>query len=181
MGILAAAATLAMASVLLWAALEKARRPSSLASVMGRLGVPASAVGFAAALLIGAELAIAFGLIFAPRMPLVAAGVLALSGAFAGAGLVARIRNEEIHCGCFGPGGGYLGKAQMVAFPFWLAGAVLLRHPGRPPPALGDAASSFALVGLTVAALRVAAALRVSRAGRADRLSALEMLPWLPR
>lgn len=171
-----------MASVLLWAALEKIRSPSSLADTLRRIGVPMSIVGSTAALLVTAELTVALGMIMVPGSLAVIAGLLALATAFAIAGVLAVTRHEQIHCGCFGTGGnGYLGKRQLGALPFWVAGATLLwiERPGN--PTLSDGAALFTLVSLTMTALRTTTGLRVTSAARADRLSAMEMMPWLRR
>jgi hypothetical protein len=173
---------LAMATVLLWAGLEKARDQASVASTMARLGLRASSARPAAALLAAAEVATALGLIFRPGSIATVAGVVGLAGAFGIAGLIALRRNERIPCTCFGlHGDGSLGMSQVAAFPFWLGGAALLwlegpaRSPDLPPAAL------LALVGLTMAALRAVHAFRAAHEARGDRRSAREMLLWLRR
>jgi hypothetical protein len=180
---MATGAALAMASVLFWAGLDKAHRLASVASIMARLGVPASSARTAAALLVVAELAVALGLVFRPGSAATLAGVLGLACVFGLAGLIAFLRNERIRCGCFSPyGNGTLGLGQVAALPFWLGGVALLwlENPGQSPDALRSA-SWLALVGLTMAALRAVQALKLSREARGDRRSALEMLLWLPR
>lgn len=177
-----AAGRFAMASVLLWAGLEKARSPISVASAMHQLGVPRNVVRSAAALLIAIELAVALGLIFEPGSPATLAGLVVLSTGFAVAGIIAVARDEAIHCSCFGPtGDAYLGKRQLVALPFWLAGAALLGLAEPAHSTVWDAASSFALVCLIVSTLRSVIALKASKVACDDRRSAQEMLVWLRR
>lgn len=173
---------LAMACVLLWAGLEKARNLASVASAMAQLGVPASIAGAAAALLAAAEIAVALGLIFRPGSVATLAGVLGLAGAFAIAGLTAFRRNARIRCGCFGPyGEASLGMTQVAAFPLWLAGAALLWLEGASELPDARPASLLAAAGLIMAALRAVSALKAAQGARGDRRSAQEMLVWLQR
>ncbi len=182
MQIVVTGVALAMACVLLWAGLEKARNLSSAASAMAQLGVPATGARAAAALLAAVEVAVALGLVFRPGSVATLAGVLGLAGAFAVAGLIALRRNAQIRCGCFGPyGDASLGMNQVAALPFWLGGVALLwlEGPGESPQA--ESASLLAMAGLAMAAVRAANALKVARHARDDRRSAEEMFLWLPR
>jgi hypothetical protein len=182
MQIAASGVALAMACVLLWAGLEKARNLSSAASALAQLGVPATSVRAAAALLAALEAAVALGLIFRPGAVATLAGVLGLAGAFAIAGVIALRRNALIRCGCFGPyGDASLGMNQVAALPLWLGGVALLwlQPPGESPEA--GSASLLAVAGLAMAALRAANALKAARHARDDRRSAEEMFLWLPR
>lgn len=182
MEIVVTGVALAMASVLLWAGLEKARTLSSVASAIAQLGMPAGSARAAAALLAAAEAAVGLGLIFRPGSVATLAGVLGLAGAFAIAGLIAFRRNERIRCGCFGPyGGGSLGMSQVAAFPLWLGGAALLWLAGPGQSSDLRSASLLAVVGLAMAGLRAVTALKLAHDARADRRSAQEMLLWLPR
>lgn len=171
---------LAMAAVLLWAGLEKARSPKFVISALRQLGVPKHRLRAAFRLLVGLELAVGLGLIFGPRSAATIGGLVVLATAFAGAGLIALIGDEAIHCGCFGPGSdGYLGTPQLAAFPFWLGAVVLLALEAPAHVSFGNGASAFAMVALTVAAVRSVAALKASNIGRGDRRSASEMYAWL--
>ena len=179
MTIPATAVALAMASILLWAGLEKARALPSVASALAQLGVPQKRVSAAAVSLIAAELAVALGLIFRPGSAATLVGVLGLAVAFAGAGLIAMVRHRRIRCSCFGSSGGAaLGKRQLLALPLWIAGAAVLRLQ-PPPPWQGEV--SLAVVGLSLAALRGISTWRAALAARGDRGSTQEMLVWLPR
>jgi hypothetical protein len=182
MGIVAMSVTLAMAAVLLWAALEKARSLSSVASTLREVGVPGSWSNNAARLLIAAELFVAIGLIIRPGSAVTITGVLGLATAFAVAGLVALQWKRTIQCRCFGPyGGETLGKNQLTAFPLWLAGASIVWLQPQTQSYDVQPAVSFAVVGLTLAALRGVHVMRISQQARADRRSAQEMFIWLSR
>ena len=171
------AVTLAMASVLVAAGLEKARHLAAFASTLRELGFERGA-RLAASAVIALEIAVAIAIIFQPRSMIAAGGVLALATLFAIAGVIAIRRGGRIGCGCFGPyAGGTLGKTQLFAFPLWVAGAALLRLNEDAP--LESRLAAFAAVGLTLAALRVASALRAALQARGDRLSAKEMYVWL--
>lgn len=172
-----------MAAILLWAGLEKFNNLPATASTLAALGIPARWADRASGLVPLSEVATALGVLFAPGSRCTLAGVLALGGAFALAGLVAVLRNERIRCNCFGSGaaGAYLGPAQILALPAW-AGAALILHygvPERPPLATG--ALLFAAVALAITTLKAAALRQAVRDARGDRVSAQEMYLWLPR
>ena len=173
----------AMASVLLWAGLEKARNLTAVSPVFAQLGVPARSARLAAALVAGLEVAVALGLIFRPGSLTTLAGVLCLASAFAIAGLIASFRGTEtIPCACFGfYGGGRLGTTQVAALPLWFACAALvwLGAPGELSYSL--AVSSLAAAALAMATLRAFSAWKEWGIARADRQSAREMLVWLKR
>lgn len=174
--------TLSMASVLLWAGLEKARSLASVVSILRQLGVSGSVARTGGPLLVAAEVGVALGLIFRPGSAGTLGGVLALSGAFAVSGLVALRQNKVIRCGCFGPGGdSYLGKRQMAVFPLWCGGVAFLWIEGAPHPSVSGGFSLLAMVGLALASMRAVAALRASKVAQGDRRSAEEMLLWLRR
>lgn len=176
------AVALAMATVLLWAGLEKARDLASVASAIAQLGMRASRAGPVAAFLAAGEIGLALGLIFGPGSAVTLAGVLGLASVFAIAGATALLRGRRIRCSCFGPyGTGTLGMSQVAAFPLWLGGVALLwlEARGESPDAMW-AASLLAAVALTMAALRAVSALKAARRARGDRRSAQEMLLWLP-
>ena len=179
MSLLVLAVTVAMASVLLWAGVEKARRPGSIAATLQQLGLAERGARVVALCLAAAEIGVALGLIFQPASPTTLAGVLALATAFAVAGLFALRRHETIGCACFGlSGNGRLGKTQILALPVWGIGVAVLwlsRPAPFPDPALA------ALVPLTIATLRGVDAVREAHAARGDRRSAREMLLWLSR
>jgi DoxX len=180
MGIVTTSVALAMAAVLLWAGLEKARRPSSLASTLRELGLPRPQT--VAALVIAAELLVALGLIVWSDSLVTVAGVVALATVFALAGLVAVLQDRTVRCGCFGPfDGGSLGRSQVAALPLWLAGASILWLYPPPPSSSVPPAVSFAVVGLMLAAARSVDVLRAWHEARGDRRSAQEMFVWLRR
>jgi uncharacterized membrane protein YphA (DoxX/SURF4 family) len=179
--LLVLAVTIAMAGALLWAGLEKARSLGSFASLLTRLGIPERAAAVVAPIVVALELGAALGLILDPS-PAVLAAVAGLAATFACSGWIALRRHERIRCGCFGPyGSRQLGKEQLAAFPFWLGGVALLWPKGA---ALWPGARATwlpAAVALTIAAIRVASAVRAASAARGDRRSAREMLTWLNR
>jgi hypothetical protein len=169
--------SLAMASVLLGAALEKARHLSSFASSLRELGLN-RAVTAAAAGAIALELIVSLAIVFRPHSSIAAGGVAVLAIAFAAAGIVAMRQPGSIRCHCFGAhGSGTLGKNQLYAFPFWLAGAALLWS--QPPVPAGWRPAMFAAVGLTLAAVRGWSAVSEALRARGDRRSAKEMYAWL--
>ncbi len=173
----------ALAAVLLWAGLEKARSPASMAATLRQLGLSEDASLRGVALLASAEVAAAIGLIFLPGSAVTLVGVVVLAAAFAGAGVVALRRTDPVACSCFGPfGRGRLGWSQIIAFPLWGAGALLVRDAvGTASPSFAEAALALVSVGLVLAALRAWPLVGAWRQARADRRSAQEMLVWLPR
>jgi hypothetical protein len=174
---------LAMATVLLWAGLAKFTHLRGIASTLQALGVPAGWSHRASGLVPLSEVLTALGVLFAPNSPWTLAAVVALSGAFALAGLVAVLRKERIPCHCFGASapGRYLGRTQILALPVWVGGALSL-HFGIPSPLpLATGASLFAAAGLAIATLQAVLLRKVVREARGDRLSAEEMYLWLPR
>ncbi len=181
MSILALATRVAMASILLWAGVEKARAPSTVVSVARRVGVPGGLARVGVAIVTVLELATGMALLLAPHAPATIAGVTVLALLFAAAGLAALRRGERIRCGCFGPqSDASLGAAQVAMLPLWIIGAAIV---GMSEPSANDPQPSFlfAVVALTMAALRGGSALRSARLARADRRSAREMLIWLSR
>jgi hypothetical protein len=180
-GFLVLAVTIAMASALLWAGLEKARSLGSFASLLTQLGIPERGAPPIAVSVVALELGVALGLIFHPSATtlVVAAG---LAAAFACSGWIALRRHKQIRCGCFGPyGGRQLGKDQLAAFPLWLGGVALLWFEGATLSAGARATWLPAAVALSIAAIRVAGGVRAAYAARGDRRSAREMLVWLNR
>ncbi len=178
--VLSAVAALVMATVLLWAGLEKVRSLRSTASTLRSLGVSEFYAPSAAALLALTEVGIALGLIFRPGATWVRAGVLALALAFASAGLLALVRGGSIRCNCFGPGVGDLGVGQIWALVPWLAGASLLAW-AAPEIPLGTGAGLLATVAGIMVLARATPISRAWAEARADRRSAEEMYTWLPR
>jgi len=180
MTILATAVTLAMASVLLWASLEKIRNFSSVVAVLKQLGVANIAVRAVAIILVVLELATAFQILLQPAALATLVCIAVLACSFALAATIALLRGQAIHCACFGGDSTRtLGRTQLVAFPFWLGGAGVLWMAG--PPGVLSEGTSLTLASVTIAAIRGKHALRASRAARADRRSAKEMLRWLSR
>ena len=171
-----------MAAVLLWAGLEKARMPSSFVAVLRQLGLSERTAPVAAGLVVALELSVGFGLIFRPHSLLTQVGVVSLAAAFAWSGFIALRRNARIRCGCFGlHSHSHLGADQLAAFPFWFGGVALLGS--NEPTYFFDlqGTSVFAIVALTIAALRGVGALRAAREARDDRRSARRMLVWMNR
>lgn len=182
MALAARTVSMTMAAVLLWAGLEKARDPSAFVAVLRALGVADRAAGVAGGLVTGLELSVGVGLIFRPHAALTLAALLGLAASFALAGGIAFLRHQDIPCGCFGLyGEGRLGRDQLTAFPLWLAGAALLRLNGAEWAAGVGAGGVFALVALSMAALRGFGGVRAAWAARGDRRSAREMFVWLNR
>ena len=181
MGVLVLAVTIAMASALLWAGLEKARSLGSFTSLLLRLGIPQRIAPPIAIAVVALELGAALGLMFHPSAAtLIATGGLA--AAFACTGWIALRRRRQIRCGCFGPyGGRQLGKDQLAALPLWLGGVALLWFEGARVAPGTRATWLPAAVALSIAAIRVTRGLRAASAARGDRRSAQEMLVWLSR
>ena len=182
MTILVLAVTLAMASALLWAGLEKAGRLFAVATTLHQLGVPERGGRVVAPLIVAAELSVAVGLFFRPWSVATLTGVLTLAAAFAISGLIALLHKQKIRCGCFGPhGGAHLGKNQLVAFPFWCAAVALVWWNGPMRSSDWPGAFGLAVVALTMATFRGVNSLRAAHEARGDRRSAQEMLVWLKR
>jgi hypothetical protein len=180
-GALATVVAAVAGSILLWAALEKARHPGGLAATLRHLGVPSTLVR-AAGLVIAVELGVGLGLVFRPDSLLTQGGVVVVASAFAVAGLLALRRDEPVPCTCFGPGSpGYLGVNQIAALVPWVGAAAILNAADVARPAPSEGASILAVVALAMAGLRLVRVLDVSREARADRRSARETYAWLQR
>ena len=181
MAILATTVALVGASILLWAALEKARDPGATVSTVRQLGAPAGLAN-AAVLIIPAELTVALGLVFRPDSAVTQAGVVLLAGAFAFAGLLALRRDQPVHCSCFGAGrGGHLGANQVLALVPWVGVAAFLHVAPLVAPSPSRGATKLAGVGLVMASVRLVPVLRAWREARGDRRSARETYLWLQR
>jgi hypothetical protein len=182
MTVAAMSAAVVMAALLLRAGVEKSADLPATASTIAALGIPAEWAHRAAGVMALVEVGTALGVLFAPGSGWTLAAVAALAGAFALAGLVAVLRKSRIRCNCFGSGaaGAYLGRAQILALPAWIGGALLLHygHPETLPLASG--ALLLAAAGLATATLKVAALWQAVREARGDRVSAQEMYLWLP-
>jgi|SRR6185436_16180145 len=177
---LATAAAVAMAAVLLHAAVEKARDPGSLAATIRALGAPEAAARPAAFAVTFAELVVALAILFRPDATATQAAVVALAAVFAVAGLIALRSDEPIRCSCFGSGGRFLGKPQLIAFVAWLAGAAILRAGISAAPPLESGAVLFAATSIALASVRAVAVWKARAAARADRRTAQETYQWLP-
>jgi hypothetical protein len=173
-------AALAMATVLLWAGLEKSRNLALIAATVKEIGF-SSALAFPVALLIAiAEIAIALALLFRPDSTVTHASVVLLAGLFALVGLIAMRSGKQIRCHCFGArGNGQLGKSQLIALIGWLAGVALLRLGGLEAPAFSIAVVYLAATCLVIASVRAVAILKALLEARGDRVSAQEMYRWL--
>ena len=171
---------MAMAAVLLWAGLEKARNLTPTAATLQVLGFPRRLARPAAIFVTAAELTVAIAVLFSPDSALTHISIVLLAGLFALAGLIAMGLDERVRCSCFGPGGkGYLGAAQLIALIPWVAGAVILRLGTRDIPPLPVSAAYFAATSLAIAAARGIRVWKASLEARGDRLSAREMYVWL--
>lgn len=183
MTLLATAAALAMATVLLWAATEKARDPAPTAaairSLARNLKLPRGIAWPAALFITAAEIVVALAVLFRPDAALTQLGIVLLAGLFALAGLIALRLDEPVRCNCFGTGGkGRLGTPQLIALLPWLAGAAILRLGiQEAPPSKG--AAGFAAISLALAAVRGSGVWKARREARGDRRSAQEMYVWL--
>lgn len=170
----------AIATVLLVAALEKARTPELTAAMLRGLGVRRSSAMAMTRLLTLAELGTALAVLFAPGSTFTLAAIVILAVAFAVAGGLALRSDEPIRCTCFGAGagggGGYLGRRQIIALVPWFAGVAVL---GVATPNT-DGAALFALTALLILAARSMRLATAFLEARGDRKSAQEMLLWLP-
>jgi hypothetical protein len=168
-----------MAGVLLWGGIEKVRDLRPLTSTLQRLGVHVGKARAFAALLLIAELGIAFSLIFLPDKQPTQVGTVVLGCIFAFAGIVALRQAEPISCNCFGGGtNSYLGVTQIVALLAWVPGAAAL-HLGLSdglPVATG--VIRLLMLGLAFAGVRGLQVWRATAVARGDRLSAMEMYLW---
>lgn len=171
---------LGTAVVLLWAGLEKARRPGSTASTLRELGVSHRWAGPAALSLVVVELVVALSLVVRPGGTVSFVGVVLLGTIFALAGLAGVRRDERIRCGCFGPGHDHvLGWKQVAALPLWIGAAVLARTWAPDAIPAAEAALSLCAAGLLVATPRVGILVRELVKARGDRISSNRMRPWL--
>lgn len=176
---LSSALAFAMAAMLSWASLEKARNLSSVTETIRQLGCPPRLSRAAAWLLVIAEIGIVIGLVYDRSSAWTQAGIVAIAIAFAAAGIVALRIGKPIHCNCFGSGKWRaLGPKQIATLPIWLFAAGLLSLEPH-TPSLEHAAIQLAGVGLCLAALRAPSVLRAQREAFADRRSARETYAWL--
>lgn len=167
-----------MASVLLWAALEKLRQPTALAVTFRDLGLSVLPATAAAVIVPGLELLAAAGLLFLPSFSGTLLLVLLLSLGFAAVGQLALSRGRKLACACFGIGSrAHLGRPQLAALPAWWLSVAIL---GRPGAEFGlEGAAALAAVGLGLATVRAMLAWTPFRGARDDRHSAKEMYAWL--
>ncbi|HVR39844.1 MAG TPA: MauE/DoxX family redox-associated membrane protein [Thermoanaerobaculia bacterium] len=150
MTIVAEALACAMAALLLWAALEKARNPRAIVATIRGLGIGDAVARPMAIAIMLAELLIASALLLRPDAKLTQWSVIALAALFAIAGLVALRLDHPVPCSCFAVGGnGRLGIRQLIAFVPWTAAASMLRFGVRETLATG--AASFAVIALGIA------------------------------
>ena len=182
MTVAAMSAAVVMAALLLRAGVEKSADLPATASTIAALGIPAEWADRAAGVVALLEVGTALGVLFAPGSGWTLAGVAALAGAFAVAGLVAVLRKRRIRCNCSGPGaaGAYLGPAQILALPAWAGAALFMYYGVREALPLATGALLLAAAGLAIATLKAAALWQAVREARGDRLSAQEMYLWLP-
>lgn len=168
-----------MAGVLLWAGIEKARDLRPVTGTLRRLGVHGGKARVGAALVLSAELGVAFGLVFFPEKELTQIGVVLLGCTFAFGGIVALRLDEPIRCSCFGNGNdGYLGVTQLVALGAWLPGAAVLHLGLSEGLPIETGAIRLMVLGLVFAGVRAIHVWRATSEARGDRLSAMEMYLW---
>lgn len=180
MTLIATAVALAMAAVLLWAGLEKARDIPSTAAMIRALGFPRRLAWPAALLVTVAEMSIALAVLFRPNSTSTHISIVLLAGLFALAGAIAMGLDEPVRCSCFGMGSKrYLGVTQLIAFFPWLAGAIFLRLGIQETLPLSAGAAHFAATSLAIAAARGVGVWKARIEARGDRLSAQEMYKWL--
>jgi hypothetical protein len=176
----AAIIAVAMSAALLWAGLEKLRDRSAAASTIHRLGVSLRRARTMAYALASCEVGVACALLFRPGSVLALAAIVVLALVFAGAGVVALVRDETIPCACFGAGRtGNLGVNQLYALVPWLGGVAVLGIAGLEPRSFATGAAWLAATALTVASLRSVSVWRAVSEARDDRLIAQEMFEWL--
>jgi hypothetical protein len=167
------------ASILFWAALEKARDPQMTVSTLQQLGFPAG-LAKAAWLLILVELAVALGLVFRPDSIVTQGGVVVLAGTFASAGLLALRLEKRVRCTCFGLGAhGHLGLNQVAALIPWAGAAAFLNAADVASPSPSQGIGTLATIALTMATLRLVGLFGPWRQARGDRQSARETYVWL--
>lgn len=176
---LSMAVALFMASILLWAGLEKARNLQGVSSTFTALGFAGWMAKPFAALLAITELSVALGLLFSPDSAATQGGVVILAGGFAVAGAIALKRKRLIRCNCFGAGSSsYLGKKQMIALLPWLGAVGLVRLGVPESQPVFNGATYFAVAALTISFLRAPAVYKAWQEARGDRLSAMETYGW---
>ena len=167
------------AAVLLWAGLEKLRDVRTVSASITELGLADRVAPAAARLIILAELAVALLLVTAPESPIAPLGLVLLGAIFTASGAIALLRDERIHCHCFGRArGSRLGWNQILAFPIWLTAGYLTWQFATSPASVREAGVSLAIIGIIIASLRTAALLSEFRRARGDRRSAERMYPW---
>ena len=174
------ALSMAMSGTLLWAGLEKCRNIEGIAAAIRDLGIGTQAL--AIGLLVAAvEIALALGLIFAPAATAVQLGVALLAALFAASGAWALATGRLVRCNCFGSTGNQrLGTAQLWALIPWLGAVAILHAQASGPASASEGFLQLAIVALALAGVRAAGAVQASHGARGDRLSATEMLKWLP-
>lgn len=172
-----------MSAILLWAGLAKSTNLGTVASTIQDLGVPAKWSNGISCFVSVSEVMIALGVTFAPNSGWTLIGVVVLGGAFALVGLVAMFRKKRIRCNCFGAteAGGYLGIRQVFALPAWVGGALVLYYGIPSTLPIVAKASLFAATGLSITTLKSISLCHAVCEARGDRLSAQEMLLWLPQ
>lgn len=147
-------------AALLFAGAAKIASPAATGSALAALG--ASRGGLATGLAV-VEIAAGMSLIVMPSHML-AFGLVALLGlGFAGAGVVALVRDLNVECGCYGSVAlGRLGWAQLVMLPAWLAIAAIAAL--DTVPVLADE-RMILLLGVTLGLTVISAAVHVRLAG----------------
>ena len=173
------ALSMAMSGTLLWAGLEKCRNIEGIAAAIRDLGIGTPlALGL---LVAAAEIALALGLIFAPAATAVQVGVALLAALFAASGAWALATGRLVRCNCFGSTGNQrLCTAQLWALIPWLGAVAILHAQASGPASASEGFLHLAIVALALAGVRAVGVVQASHGARGDRLSATEMLKWLP-
>ena len=108
-------------------------------------------------------------------------GVAVLAVLFAASGAWALASGRLVRCSCFGSTGNQrLGTAQLWALIPWLGAVAVLHAQAIGPASAGEGFLQLAIVALALAGVRAAGVVQASHGARGDRLSATEMLKWLP-
>ena len=152
--------------VLLVAAMEKTLRAEEFFAALRLSHLPAGTIGPIGVAVPGLELTLALALLLAPArwLPLAfGAGVVILGAFTAWMGWV-RARRLRVRCGCFGPGGGYVGPRtigrNLLLLGLVLGGLVLAGQTRSPVPgpslAMAITVTSLGLCLALLVALRAA-------------------------
>ncbi|MEU6035899.1 MauE/DoxX family redox-associated membrane protein [Actinomadura sp. NPDC047616] len=167
-------AQVCLAAVLTYSSLAKISGLGAFREVLLRLGAGGLARPLAVAV-ITAELCAGVMLLAVPEAWWPRALVVLLALGFAGAGVRALALREQVHCNCFGTGGGSapLGRRQLALLPAWLAAAGLAQA-GAPGWDAERGLAVLAVLLIACTGLRLVPAVRALRTLRAERAAFAE-------